>query len=247
MKKLVALIMCVAMLLCMGTAMAEDYAIATDTAFRPFEYTDENGELVGIDMEILAAIAVDQGFTYTVEAMGWDGSIAACQAGQKDGMIAAASITDERVAEGWIFSDGYFTATQSMAIAQDAPIQSLEDLQGHSVAVKAETLSQDYADSLAELYGFTVRSYGSTLAVFMAVTGGECAACIEDTPVIEDYIRNGGVFLQMLDGTANEGSEYGFVVFNPDKQELVDKFNAGLANIKASGVYDEILARYMGE
>ena len=56
MKKLVALIMCVAMLLCMGTAMAEDYAIATDTAFRPFEYTDENGELVGIDMEILAAI-----------------------------------------------------------------------------------------------------------------------------------------------------------------------------------------------
>ena len=247
MKKLVALMMCVAMLLCVGTAMAEDYAIATDTAFRPFEYTDDNGALVGIDMEILAAIAADQGFTYTVEPMGWDGSIAACQAGQKDGMIAAASITDERVAEGWIFSDGYFTATQSMAIAQDAPIQSLEDLQGHSVAVKAETLSQDYADSLAVLYGFTVRSYGSTLAVFMAVTGGECAACIEDTPVIEDYIRNGGVFLQMLDGTANEGSEYGFVVFNPDKQELVDKFNAGLANIKASGVYDEILARYLGE
>ena len=246
MKKLVIAVMAVAMLLA-SFALAEDYAIATDTAFRPFEFTDETGTLVGIDVEILTAIAEDQGFTFTIEPLGWDASIAACQAGQKDGMIAAASITDERVAEGWIFSDGYFTATQSMAIAQDAPIQSLEDLQGHSVAVKAETLSQDYADSLAEQYGFTVRSYGSTLAVFMAVTGGECAACIEDTPVIEDYIRNGGVFLQMLDGTANEGSEYGFVVFNPDKQELVDKFNAGLANIKASGVYDEILARYMGE
>ena len=247
MKKLVALIMCVAMLLCMGTAMAEDYAIATDTAFRPFEYTDENGELVGIDMEILAAIAADQGFTYTVEPLGWDGSIAACQAGQKDGMSAAASITEDRVAQGWIFSDGYFTATQSMAIAQDTPIQGFEDLAGHSVAVKAETLSQAYADSLAEQYGFTVRTYGSTLAVFMAVTGGECAACFEDAPVIDDYVRNGGVFLQMVDGTANEGAEYGFVVFSPDKQELVDKFNAGLANIKASGVYDEILAKYTGE
>ena len=247
MKKLVALIMCVAMLLCMGTAMAEDYAIATDTAFRPFEYTDENGELVGIDMEILAAIAADQGFTYTVEPLGWDGSIAACQAGQKDGMIAAASITEDRVAQGWIFSDGYFTATQSMAIAQDTPIQGFEDLAGHSVAVKAETLSQAYADSLAEQYGFTVRTYGSTLAVFMAVTGGECAACFEDAPVIDDYVRNGGVFLHMVDGTANEGAEYGFVVFSPDKQELVDKFNAGLANIKASGVYDEILAKYTGE
>ena len=247
MKKFVALMLCVAMLLCMGVAMAEDYAIATDTAFRPFEYTDENGALVGIDMEVLAAVAADQGFTYTVETMGWDGSIAACQAGQKDGMIAAASITEERMAEGWIFSDGYFTATQSMAIAEDTPIKGFEDLKGHKVAVKAETLSKDYADSLAEQYGFTVVTYDSTLAVFMAVTGGECAACFEDTPVIEDYIRNGGVFLQMVDGTANEGSEYGFVVFNPDKQELVDKFNAGLANIKASGVYDEILARYLSE
>ena len=247
MKKLVALMMCAALLLCMGAAMAEDYAIATDTAFRPFEYTDEDGALVGIDMEILAAIAEDQGFTYTVEPLGWDGSIAACRAGQKDGMIAAASITDERVAEGWIFSDGYFTATQSMAIAQDTPITGFEDLAGHNVAVKAETMSQAYAESLAEQYGFTVKTYGSTLAVFMAVAGGECAACFEDTPVIEDYIRSGGVFLQMVDGTANEGAEYGFVVFSPDKQELVDKFNAGLANIKASGVYDEILAKYIGE
>ena len=247
MKKLVALTLCVSMLLCMGAAMAEDYAITTDTAFRPFEYTDESGVLVGIDVEILAAIAADQGFTYTIEPLGWDGSIAACQAGQKDGMIAAASITEDRVAQGWIFSDGYFTATQSMAIAQDTPIQGFEDLAGHSVAVKAETLSQAYADSLAEQYGFTVRTYGSTLAVFMAVTGGECAACFEDAPVIDDYVRNGGVFLHMVDGTANEGAEYGFVVFSPDKQELVDKFNAGLANIKASGVYDEILAKYTGE
>ena len=246
MKKLIALLLCAAML-CMAAAMAEDYAIATDTAFRPFEYTDDNGALTGIDMDILAAIAADQGFTYTVEALGWDGSIAACQAGQKDGMIAAASITDGRKADGWIFSDGYFTATQSMAIAEDTPIKGFEDLEGRSVAVKAETLSRDYAESLAEQYGFKVRAYGSTLAVFMAVTGGECAACFEDTPVIEDYIRNGGVFLQMVEGTANEGADYGFVVFSADKQELVDKFNAGLANIKASGAYDEILARYMGE
>ena len=243
MKKLVALTLCVSMLLCMGTAMAEDYAIVTDTAFRPFEYTDENGVLVGIDVDLLAAIAADQGFTYTIEPLGWDGSIAACQAGQKDGMIAAASITEERRAEGWIFSDGYFTGTQSMAIAEGTPIKGFEDLEGHTVAVKGGTLSEEYANSLSEQYGFKVQTFGSTLAVFMAVTGGQCAACFDDTPVIEDYILNGGVFLQLVEGTASEGAEYGFAVFSPDKQALVDKFNAGLANIKASGAYDEILAR----
>ncbi len=247
MKKIVAAMLCAAMLLCAGAALAEDYAIATDTAFRPFEYTDETGALVGIDVDILAAVAEDQGFTYTIEPMGWDASIAACQAGQKDGMIAGASITEERKASGWIFSDGYFTATQSMAVAQGTGITGFEELRGHSVAVKTGTMSKDYADSLAEQYGFTVVPFGSSLAVYMAVTGGQCAACFDDTPVMEDYVRSGGIFLQLVDGTANEGTDYGFAVFSPDKQELVDKFNAGLANIKASGVYDEILARYLGE
>ena len=247
MKKAFAIMLCVAMMLCSSAALAENYAIATDTAFRPFEYTDENGTLVGIDVEILAAIAEDQGFTYTIEPLGWDASIAACQAGQKDGMIAGASITDARKESGWIFSDGYYNATQSMAVAQGSAIAGFADLKDKSVAVKIGTMSKDYADSLAGEYGFTVVTFESSPDVYQAVIGGQCAACFDDTPVLEDYVRNGGIFLQLVDGTANEGSEYGFVVFNPDKQELVDKFNAGLANIRASGAYDEILARYMGE
>ena len=55
-----------------------DYIIATDTTFKPFEYTDANGDFVGIDVDILAAIAEDQGFTYELKSLGWDASIAAC-------------------------------------------------------------------------------------------------------------------------------------------------------------------------
>ena len=245
MKRIVAVLLCAAML-CMGVALAEDYAIATDTAFRPFEYTDETGALVGIDVELLAAIAEDQGFTYTIEPLGWDASIAACQAGQKDGMIAGASITEERKASGWIFSDGYFNATQSMAAAEGSSIKSFEDLKGHSVAVKIGTMSKDYADSLAEQYGFTVVTFESSPDIYQAVIGGQCAACFDDTPIMADYIKVHGVPLQLVDGTANEGADYGFAVFSADKQELVDKFNAGLANIRANGKYDEIIAKYLG-
>ncbi len=247
MKKIIAFVLCAAVLLCAAAAFGEDYSIATDTAFRPFVFTDKSGELVGIDVELLAAIAKDQGFTYSLEPMGWDASIAACQAGMKDGMMAGASITDERLASGWIFSNAYFNASQSMAVAQGVSITGFEELRGHSVAVKAGTLSKDYADSLAEQYGFKVVTYGSSLAVYMAVTGGECAACFDDTPVLEDYILNGGVFLQLVEGTSNEGADYGFVVFSPEKQELIDKFNAGLANVKASGEYDRIMAKYLGK
>ena len=247
MKKLLTALLVIGLMILSIGALAEDYAIATDTAFRPFEYTDETGKLVGIDVEILAAIAEDQGFTYTIEPLGWDASIAACQAGQKDGMIAGASITEARKASGWIFSDGYYNAAQSMAVAQGSSIDGFAALAGKSVAVKIGTQSKDYADSLAGEYGFTVTTFESSPDVYQAVIGGQCAACFDDTPIMADYIKSNGVPLQLVDGTANEGADYGFAVFSADKQELVDKFNAGLANIRASGKYDEILAKYLGE
>lgn len=76
------------------------WTIATDTVFKPFEYTDDSGNFVGIDVDVLDAIAKDQGFEYELKSLGWDASIAACQAGQADGMIAGASITDERKESG---------------------------------------------------------------------------------------------------------------------------------------------------
>ena len=247
MKKLLAALLCCVMALGCCSAFAADYIIATDTAFRPFEFTDENGVYVGIDIELLAAIAENQGFTYEHQPLGWDASIAACQAGQADGMIAGASITEERKANGWIFSDGYYTATQSMAVAQGSDIDAFEDLAGKSVAVKNGTMSDNYASSLAETYGFTVQRMESSPDIYQAVITGTCAACFDDTPIMADYIKSNGVPLQLVDGTANEGAEYGFAVFNPDKQELIDKFNAGLAALKADGTYDAIIAKYLGE
>ena len=247
MKKLLAIILAALLMTGAAAAIAEDYPSGTDTAFRPFEYTDETGKLDGIDVELLAAIAEDQGFTYTIEPLGWDASIAACQAGQKDAMIAGASITEKRQNEGWIFSDGYYNATQCMAVARDSDIAGFEGLQGQSVAVKTGTESKTYADSLAETYGFTVMTFESSPDIYQAVISGQCAACFDDTPIMADYIKSNGVPLQLVPGTESEGADYGMAIFNPEKQEIVDKFNAGLANIRENGKYDEILAKYLGE
>jgi len=247
MKKLFAILLAALLLLSGASALAVDYAIGTDTAFRPFEYTDETGTLVGIDVELLAAIAEDQGFTYTIEPLGWDASIAACQAGQKDGLIAGASITEERKEKGWIFSDGYYNATQSMAVALGSSITGFDGLKGLNVAVKTGTKSKDYADSLKETYGFTVLTFESSPDIYQAVISGQCAACFDDTPIMADYIKSNGVPLQLVEGTESEGADYGMAIFNPEKQELIDKFNAGLAHIKENGKYDEILARYLGQ
>ena len=229
-----------------AAAAKMSFVIATDKGFSPFEFEDEKGNIVGIDMEILAAIAEDQGFTYDLQYIGWDAAIAACQAGQADGMIAGASITDERKENGWIFSDGYYNATQGMAVAANSDIKGFEDLAGKNVVVKNGTMSDQYATALSEQYGFTVTRVSTSPDMYQAVIGGQAAACFDDTPILKYSIKAGDLAMKFVDGTENDPAAYGFAIFNADNQGLVDMFNAGLANIKASGKYDEIIANYLG-
>lgn len=227
-------------------ASGKKFTIATDTVFKPFEYTDESGNFVGIDVDILAAIAEDQGFTYDLQSLGWDSAIAACQAGQADGMIAGASITDERKQSGWIFSDGYYDATQCMTVANDSDIAGFDGLEGKTVGVKTGTQGASYAESIKDQYKFDITYYEDSPTMYQAVLGGQVVACFEDTPIMKASIKDGDLALKVLDDTQNAGSPYGFAVFNADKQELIDLFNAGLKNIKSNGKYDEILAKYLG-
>lgn len=229
-----------------STEGGKKYVIATDTVFKPFEYTDENGDFVGIDVEILDAIAKDQGFDYELKSLGWDSAIAACQAGQADGMIAGASITDERKESGWIFSDGYFNATQTMTVKEDSDITGFDDLKDQTVGVKTGTQGATYAESLADKYGFKITYFEDSPTMYQAVTGGQVAACFEDTPIMLTSIKEGSLPLKVLEDTANEGSPYGFAVFNDGEQDLIDLFNAGLKDIKADGTYDEIITKYLG-
>ena len=95
---------------------AKTYIIATDTTFAPFEFQNEAGEYVGIDIELLAAIAEDQGFEYELQTLGFDAAVQALEAGQADGVIAGMSITEAR-AEKFDFSTPYFDSGVVMGIA----------------------------------------------------------------------------------------------------------------------------------
>lgn len=253
MKKFLALVLtamlCVAFVGCTvvkETDNAAHYVIATDKGFSPFEFQDKEGNIVGIDMDILAAIAEDQGFTYELQYIGWDSAIAACQAGQANGMIAGASITEERKANGWTFSDGYFDATQGMAVASDSDITGFADMKGKKVAVKNGTMSNQYADSIKDEYGFEVVTFTTSPDMYQAVMGGQVDACLDDTPILKYNIKIGELDMKFVDGTENEPAQYGFAIFDEKNQELVDKFNEGLNNIRANGKYDEIIAKYLG-
>ena len=254
MKKIIALMLTLCLIVGLAAGCGSDtttsgektWVVATDTVFKPFEYTDKDNNFVGIDVDIMKAVAEDQGFKYELKSLGWDAAIAACKAGQADAMIAGASITDKRKNEGWIFSDGYYTATQCMTVQADSTITKFDDLKGKTVAVKTGTMGETYAKELATQYDFTITNFEDSPTMCQAVVGGQAVACFEDTPIMASSIKDNGYALKIVEGSENEGADYGLAVFSTDKQEFLDMFNKGLANIKANGKYDEIIKKYLG-
>ncbi len=227
-----------------GKSADTTYVIATDTTFAPFEFTDASGNFVGIDVDILAAVAEDQGFKYELKSLGFDAAVAALESNQADGVIAGMSITDTRK-EKYDFSSPYYDSGVVIAAKADSSIASVEDLKGKTVAVKNGTEGATYAESVKDEYNLTLTYFDDSALMYQEVTTGGAAACVEDYPVMGYGISQGNG-LKMV-GDKVQGSSYGFAVMKGKNSELLTKFETGLQNIIKNGKYQEILDKYISQ
>lgn len=221
------------------------YSIVTDTSYAPFEFYDGDGELVGIDIEILAAIAEDQGFEYELMLLPFSSGLQAIESGQADGMIAGMGITPDRE-NSFDFSEPYFQGGSMFAVANDSEVESLEDLEGHTVAVKIGTTGEAIANEISSEYGFETVTFEDSVNMYQDVSAGNSVAVIEDAPVMQYAVNTGTVDLRLI-GEEMDSIPFGFAVNKGSNPELIEMFDAGLENIQASGQYDEILATYLGD
>lgn len=220
------------------------YKIATDTTFAPFEFENEKGEMVGVDLDILKAISEDQGFQYELVVAGFSAAVTGLEAGEYDGVIAGMSINPEREAK-YDFSEPYYDSGVGMAVSADSDIASYEDLKGKTVAAKIGTEGCTFAESIADQYGFTIIQFEDSASMYQDVLAGNSVACFEDYPVLGYEISRGTALKLPLD--MERGSSYGFATLKGENPELVEMFNAGLKNLKDSGKYDEILNTYISK
>jgi len=224
---------------------AKKYVIGTDTTFAPFEFEDESGNFVGVDMDLLKAIAQDQGFEYEIQVLGFNAAVQALEAGQVDGVIAGMSIKPERQ-EKFDFSDPYFDSGVVMGIAAtDNKTKKYEDLKGKKVAVKIGTEGAVFAESIKDEYGFETVSFEDSSFMYEDVKAGNSVACFEDYPVLGYGVAQGNGLKIVTE--KEQGSSYGFAVQKGKDEELRLMFNTGLKNLKDSGKYQEILDTYIQE
>ena len=217
------------------------YTIVSDSSFAPFEYQDESGKYVGIDMELIKAIAEQQGFTITIRNPGFDAALNAVQAGQADAVIAGMSITDARK-KIFDFSDAYYSSNILLAVKNGSDIASYEDLKGKTVGAKNGTASYTFLESNKDKYGYTLKAFDEASGMYDSLNSGSIDALMDDEAVLLYAIQQGRDFATPVPG--EKSGEYGFAVKKGANPELIEMFNNGLAALVESGKYDEILNKY---
>lgn len=225
-----------------ATSTKDKYIIASDSSFAPFVFQDDSNQYTGIDMELIKAIAKDQGFTVEVTNPGFDAAINSVQTGQADGIIAGMSVTDARK-KTFDYSDPYYTANSILAVKDSSNIKSYEELKGKTVGVKTGTASQTFLEENKSKYGYSIKTFSDAASMYDSLNTGSVAAVMDDEPVVKYAIKQGKKLKTPIEGTPS--GQVAFAVKKGSNPELIEMFNNGLANLKESGKYQEILDKYL--
>jgi glutamine transport system substrate-binding protein len=220
------------------------YIIGTDATYPPFEF-EKDGKYIGIDIDLINAIAEAEGFTVELKPMDFKGIIPAITANQLDGAIAGISITDERK-QVVSFSEPYYKAGLSLIVREDNDtIKGPEDLKGKIIAIKKGTSGAKLAEELGKKYDAKIKYFNDSPAMYQEVANKNADVTLEDYPVVSYKIATDPNSKLKIIGDRLNGDFYGIAV-GKENTELLKKINDGLKKLQDNGKYDEIVKTYLG-
>ena len=227
---------------------ADALTVCTHIPYKPFQFTDDSGEVVGFDVDLVDLLAQDMGVDTNVVSVDWNQitSGAVLAAGKCDLAMGGATITPKRQ-EVVLFSDPYFNATQALLVKKDSGYKGLEDLDGKRLGTQTDTTGAIYADKHAEEYGYTTVVFDDLALETTAVSAGKVDAAINDNGPLYQYAADNPE--TEIAAEFDTGERYGFLAKKDDEnaKKLIERLNAVIAKAKEDGRYDEIFKKWFGQ
>ncbi len=256
MKKIIAIALMAIMLIgCFaGCSSSKKLLVATNAEFAPFESLNEDGEIVGFDVDLIKAIAEKMGYEVQFENMEFDGVVAAVANGTTDLAISGLTITAGR-AKTVNFSNAYYSgAAQILIVGKDDTYYTGTDkaaldaqLKGQNIGVCSGYTGEFYAKG-DEDWGFTaieganVKIYENISLAIADLKEGNINAIIMDDSVAKEAVAANASVAKVID-IALTVEEYGIAI-DKTNPELKEKVDAALAELVEDGTVAKLLEKY---
>ncbi|BAQ10853.1 ABC-type amino acid transport/signal transduction systems, periplasmic component/domain [Bacillus sp. OxB-1] len=213
--------------------------VGTDATYAPMEYMDSKGNIVGIDIDVVNAIAEAAGFEVEYKNYGWDPLFPAVDNSEVDFAVSSITITDDRK-KNFDFSDPYFIANQLILVPEGSDVESFEDLKDKRVAVQINTTGHMVVQGLLGKTSSKILAAETMPLAITEMINGNADSAVGDNAVIIDYQKNNPkVKLKTVEDDSFEKEYYGLMV-KKGNQEVLDLLNEGIKTIKENGKLKEI-------
>jgi polar amino acid transport system substrate-binding protein len=213
--------------------------VASDATWAPFEFVDENKDIVGFDIDLMNEIASEVNLEVEYVNTAWDGIFAGLDSGKYDAVISSVTITDERK-QTMDFTDPYYEAGQIIAVRSDeTAITGKDSLAGKTVGAQIGTTGAMEAQAMTDV---ELKQYDTIDLAFQDLMSTKIDAVIVDSPVLLNQLK---VMKGKVKGVGDvfTTEPYGITV-KKGNTELVERLNAGLKKVKDAGKIEEIEATW---
>lgn len=237
MKRL-SLIIFIMILMCGCTKKNEnELVMVTEAGFAPYEYY-ENGEVVGVDVDIAKEIAKYLGKKLVVKDIAFDSIINEVKTGKADFGAAGISYSDDR-AKNVDFSINYAISKQVVIVNNNSSIINVNGISNKKIAVQLGSIADTFVTDEFKSAN-VVRQKKYLAAIEDLKTGKVDCVVMDELPAKEIVSKNEGI--KILDGSLTNDS-YGMVVKKGNK-ELLDAINTVLQKLKDEGKIDEFIIKH---
>ncbi len=241
MKKV--LICCFICFICLffvsGCSFKDDnkLVLVTEAGFAPYEFY-QDGEIVGVDIEIAREIAKELGKELVVKDVSFDFLINEVKSGKADFAAAGISITDERKKQV-DFTDEYTVSNQVVVVKKDSPITSFDEIRNKRIAVQLGTVADLYvSDNYPDA---TLVQHKKYLSAVEDVKAEKVDCLIMDELPAKEIVKANNE-LKIMDGVLFQ-DRYGMIV-KKGNDELRKQINKVLKRLVDDGTIDKLVLKY---
>ena len=228
----------------------EELIIGVDSAFPPFADLDDNGDLIGVEVDIFAALADIAGIDYQLVSADYDTLFADLVAGRFDAVFGGISMADapDQLVD---LTEPIFQAGQVVVVLDaNEEIERLSDLENAQVGVEPLSWGEFAVlgpDAFFPLPDENLVRFASSPEMIQALFDGLVDAIITHHTVIDSYVSINPGYLRILPARAGDQVEDGWlsthqyhIAVPKGADQLLEQLDTAIDEIKKDGGMDAI-------
>lgn len=228
----------------------EGIVVYTNAGYPPFELFDENGEMFGMDIDIINRVSEITGYEIKeLKHVDFNTLPDSLQTKKCDLVIAGVNPTSKR-AQIVDFTDYYYAggdesanAANYVVVLENSEIKSADDLKGKTVGVQMGTSQESTVNDLAETYNLKVDARQNYADLFLEAQNKKIDFIVLEKAVAENFVEQMEGFRSFELGVGVNPDGYAMMV--QKGSSLKDDVNAALKQMKESGELDQIIEKWM--